>query len=116
MVEPISLIQLYFSAAMWGKEKMREQAILSEEINGENAYIISVYNSTVMNLALSSPPIVRKTGKCSPQLDGPGFPLAPVWSRFPWPSEYLLFELSFPRCSFHVAKFNLVLLFPVPHF
>ena len=79
MVEPISPMQLHFSAAMWGKEKKREQAILSEEINGENAYIISVYNSTVMNLALSSPPIVRKTGKCSPQLDGPGFCKNSVW-------------------------------------
>lgn len=72
MVEPISPMQLHFSAATWGKEKKREQTILSEEIN-ENAYIIFVYNSTGMNLAISSPPIVRKTGKCSPQLDGPGF-------------------------------------------
>lgn len=46
----------------------------------------------------------------------PGSPLAPVWSRFLWPNEYLLFELSFPRCSFHSAKFNLVLLFPAPSF
>lgn len=46
----------------------------------------------------------------------PGSPLAPVWSRFLWPNEYLLFESSFPRCSFHAAKFNLALLFPAPHF
>lgn len=58
---------------MSGEEKNREQAILSEEINGENAYNISVYNSTGMKLVISSPPIVRKTGKCGLQLDGPGF-------------------------------------------
>lgn len=51
-----------------------------------------------------------------PSSTAPGSPLAPVWSRFLWSNEYLLFELFFPRCSFHLAKFNLVLSFPVPHF